>query len=187
MQAGALRPSTFVDVNLLPEELRSKSRSGWYLAALLALAVALPLLAPLYRAQDVSWSQAAALEATWSATERELAATQADFVAAQDLRQELAATNATLSALEVERSAILGDLDTGAEVAAAVDRLPVGVRLLTVEGDALGVRITAEASRAEDAFAYARRLAEERSIGTATVTSIERAGDSVRFTIDAGR
>ncbi|MEX0786244.1 MAG: PilN domain-containing protein [Dehalococcoidia bacterium] len=189
MQADALVRPRFIDLNLLPQELRSGSRSGWYFVALLALVVAAPLLLPLYQAQDTSWSKASALEEQWASVERGLAGLQADFVSTQELRGELAATNAELNALNMAREAALGDARRAAGLAAVVERLPEGVRLLTVDDDGLRLRIAGEAANTDGAFEYARALEGSSAFAavTVTVTAIEQSQAGVRFTIEAGR
>lgn len=187
MQAEALGTARFIDLNLLPEELRSRSRSGWFLAALLALVVAAPLLALLYRAQDTAWSKTHAQEERWASVERELASLQADFVSTQELRGEMAAANAGLTALEMQREAVLGDTRRAAGLAAAVERLPSGARLLTVDDDGARLRVTGDAPTAERALGYARALEGSGAFATAFVASIERADGGVRFAIEARR
>jgi len=134
MQQGAtLGPPVFVDLNVLPEELRPLRYPPWYSLGLIAIVVFGLLLIPLRAVERAHGVESASLGAELDLIKKELTDIEIDFGRARDIRQQLDATEVSIARLREERQAILGDSqELAADLAAAMQALPQGSHLAAI-------------------------------------------------------
>lgn len=192
-QSATIPPPVFVDLNVLPQELRPRRYPAWHVLGAIAILAAGLLLIPLYRAEQASGIETAHLRSELELVSGELAQVQVAFGRARELRQQVETTEAAIVALDNERRTLLGDgPQASASLAAMMAALPPSARLAAVtrnEGDLL---LQGRADRTADALAYAGALTASGGFGAARVTSLAIESDQegaggVNFTIEATR
>jgi len=192
-QDAALQPPKFVDLNVLPEELRPPRYSPWYVLAVIAVLVLSLLLIPLYRVEQARSADTADLRAELDLIDRELTRMQIEFGGARDARQQIGAIEATIARLDEERRAILGDQrDLSADLSALVAALPPGAHLVSITASEGQLTLTGRAAGSADVLAYSRSLAGSGKFSGARITSLtiaggQQGGAGVSFTIEAAQ
>jgi hypothetical protein len=191
MQQGAtLGLPVFVDLNVLPEELRPLRYPPWYSLVLIAIVVFGLLLIPLHAVERAHGVESASLGAELDLIKRELTDIEVDFGRARDVRQQLDATEASIARLGEERQAILGDSqELSADLAVAVQALPQGSHLTSMTAGDGRFTVTASAGQPADALGYYRALAGSERFSQTRITSMaiasgQQGGSGVTFTIE---
>ena len=192
-QSTTLQAPAFVDVNVLPEELRPRRYAAWYVVAVVAILAASLLLTPLYQAERDGDSATARLRSELELMNEELAGIQIDFGQARELRQQIETTEAAIAALDEERQAVLGDRQQlSVDLAAIMSVLPPGGRLASVTSSEGQLSLQARADRATDVLEYSRALSRSGRFSEARITSLaieggEEEGTGMTFTIELAR
>ena len=191
MQQGAmLGPPVFVDLNVLPEELRPLRYPPWYSLGLIAIVVFGLLLIPLHGVERAHGAESASLGAELDLIKKELTDIEIDFGRARDIRQQLDATEASIARLGEERQAILGDSqELAADLAAAMQALPQGSHLAAITAGDGRFTLTGRAGQPADVLGYYRALAESGRYSQTRITSMaiasgQQGGSGVTFTIE---
>ncbi|MCH8919199.1 MAG: hypothetical protein IIA23_00625, partial [Chloroflexi bacterium] len=128
-----IQTPTFIDLNVLPEELRPRQDPAWYLLGVVVILAASFLLIPLYRAEQVSGADTARLRSELELMNEELVRIQIDFGQARELRRQIETTEAAVAALNGERQAILGDRQqVSSDLSTIMQAMPPGARLVSV-------------------------------------------------------
>lgn len=190
MQRGAaLGPPSFVDLNVLPEELRPFRQPSWYVLGL-ALTLLLGLiLVPLYAARNAGSADSARLNAELTLMKSELARSELDFGKARAARQQLDVTEDAIARLAEERQAILGNSrDFSADLDAVTRALPPGTHLDSITGGDGQLTVVGRAAGPTDVLGYYKALADSGRFSQARITSMVitggQAGGEVTFTIE---
>lgn len=192
-QSSTLEQPLFVDLNILPEELRPRRYPPWFaggVAAVLALSL---LLLPLARVQQSTDAKSADLQAELALINDELGRLQIDLGKDRALRQQLADTEAAIAGLNQERQAVLGDRQgLSYAIAAMMLLLPPGASVESVGAAATDspLSLTGSARSAADVLKYSRSLLADGGFSEARLTSLASEGAAgggarVAFTIEA--
>lgn len=189
-QSAMLQPTTFVDLNVLPEELRPRRYPTWYVLGVVAVLALSVLLLPLYRVEQAGSAETARLQAELELINEELAGIQIDFGKARGLREQLEATEGAIAELNAERQAVLGggqELHKGLSAAMAV--LPPGARLGSITGGDGELTLKGQASSVADVLGYASALVgtgqfSEARIASLAIASAQGEGTGVTFTLE---
>jgi hypothetical protein len=191
MQQGAtLGPPVFVDLNVLPEELRPLRYPPWYSLGLIAIVVFGLLLIPLHWAEQADSAEPARLGAELDLIRSELTDIEIDFGRARDIRQQLDATEVSIARLREERQAILGDSqELAADLAAAMQALPQGSHLAAITAGDGRFTLAGRAGQSADVLGYYRALAGSERFSQTRITSMaissdQQGGGGVTFTIE---
>lgn len=187
MQQGAmLQRPTFVDLNVLPEELRPRRYPAWYVLGVVLVLAASLLLIPLYRVEQADSAETARLQAEVGLINEELAGIQIDFGRARALRQEIEAREAAIAELSEERQAVLGDgRELSKDLFVAMGVLPAGAHLGSVSGGDGQLTLTGQARGVADVLGYAGALVESGRFSEARVASLAVAsGSGASFTLE---
>lgn len=191
MQPSAtLPPPTFIDLNLLPEELRPRRYQAWYVLGLIAMLAAGLLLIPLNGVRQADSTETARLQAELRLLTEDLAQIQIDFGRARAIQEELRETEAAIAQLEEERQAALGDpQELSKDLPAVIQALPAGATVSSITGSHGQLTLTGQASSPTAALEYARALQSGDRFSTAQIASLAVAGGgqegtTVAFTIE---
>ena len=191
MQQGAtLGPPVFVDLNVLPEELRALRYPPWYSLGLIAIVVFGLLLIPLHWVEQADSAEPARLGAELDLIRSELTDVEIDFGRARDIQQQLDATEASIARLGEERQALLGDSqELAADLAAAMQALPQGSHLAAFTAGDGRFTLTGGAGQPADVLGYYRALSESGRYSQTRITSVaiasgQQGGGGVTFTIE---
>ena len=190
-----MRPSetlpAFVDLNVLPEELRPWPYQRLFVMGILALLALSLLLVPLYQAERGAAAETAALKAQQDLLSADLALAQADLGKVRALQRQLEAAETDLAALNKERQTIMREgQKMSRDLSAVVAALPAGASLQSVTAGDGQTTLTGRALSREDVFRYAGTLERSRKLSEARVTSLVSEGGgtgAVTFTIEAVR
>ena len=192
MQQSETLPA-FVDLNVLPEELRPRRYPVLFVVGILALLAASLALFPVYQAGRAARNETAPLQAEMNVISSELALIQLDLGRVRELQQQLEAVQTDLTALNEEREATLGDgQEVSRDLAVAVLDLPPGVGLTSVTGGDGRLTLAGQAVTSGDVFEYVSvlrksgRFSEARIVSLTTATD-EAEGSGVMFTVEAVR
>jgi len=191
MQQGAtLGPPVFVDLNVLPEELRPLRYPPWYSLGLIAIVVFGLLLIPLHWVEQADSAEPTRLGAELDLIRSELTDVEIDFGRARDIQQQLDGTEASIARLGEERQAILGDSEElAADLAAAMQALPQGSHLAAFSAGDGRFTLTGGAGQPADVLGYYRALSESGRYSQTRITSVamasgQQGGGGVTFTIE---
>jgi hypothetical protein len=191
MQRGAtLGPPVFVDLNVLPEELRPLRYPPWYSLGLIAIVVFGLLLIPLHWVEQADSAEPTRLGAELDLIRSELTDVEIDFGRARDIQQQLDGTEASIARLGEERQAILGDSEElAADLAAAMQALPQGSHLAAFSAGDGRFTLTGGAGQPADVLGYYRALSESGRYSQTRITSVamasgQQGGGGVTFTIE---
>ena len=192
MQQSETLP-VFVDLNVLPEELRPTRYAPLFVLSILVLLAASLALIPLYQAQGATDGETLHLQEELGLIRQDLALVQLDLGKVRGQQLQLVAMETELASLNEERQAILGDgRGVSQALSVAILGLPPGVRLASVNGTDGGVTLTGQALTTEDVFEYVWTLrksggfSESRIVSLAAATG-EAEGSAVTFAIEAVR
>lgn len=188
-ESRTLQRPTFVDLNVLPEELRPLQHPAWYVLGVLSVLVATVLLIPLYRVQQAHTAETATLRAELELINEEMGGIQLDFGEARGVRQELEVTEAAIAELNEERQAVLGDgQELSKDLYVAMGLVSAGTHLGSVVGGAGQMTLSGEAPSVADVLGYAGALVESGRFSEARVASLEIGGATgVTFTLEVRR
>jgi len=191
MQQGAtLGPPIFVDLNLLPEELRPLRYPPWYVLGLVAVLLLGLLLIPLHAVQQADSAEPARLGAELELITRELAGIEIDFGKAREVRGQIEAAEASTASLGEERQAILGDSqELSADLSAAMLALPPGTHVASITAGDGRFTLTGQAGQLADVLGYYGALAgsgrySQTRITSMAVASGQQGGSGVTFTVE---
>ncbi len=179
----------FVDLNVLPEELRARRYPALFVLGILVLLAASLFLIPLYQAEQAAQDETTRLQAELDLMSYNLALVQVDLGKVNGLQRQLEAAETDLARLNEERQAVLGDgQELSKDVSVAVLDLPPGVSLATVIGGDGEMTLTGQALNSVDVFEYVRTLEESGGFSEARIVSLAaESGGAVTFTIGAVR
>jgi hypothetical protein len=186
-------PTVFVDLNVLPEELRPARYAPLFVLGMLALLAVSLALIPLHQAQQAAGGEVAHLQEELELMGQDLAFVQLDLGKARSLQLQLAAVEADLASLNEERQATLGDgRGVSQDISVAILDLPPGVALASVDGADGQMTLTGQALSTEDVFQYVWTLRKsgrfsESRIVSLTAAAGEAAGSGVMFVIETVR
>jgi hypothetical protein len=187
-QDATLGPPVFVDLNVLPEELRPLRYPPWYSLGLIAIVVFGLLLIPLHWAEQSDSAEPARLGAELDLIRSELTDIEIDFGRARDIRQQLDATEASTARLGEERQALLGDSqELAADLAAAMQALPQGSHLAAITAGDGRFTLAGGAGQPADVLGYYRAVSESGRYSQTRITSMasgQQGGGGVTFTIE---
>jgi Tfp pilus assembly protein PilN len=192
MQQSETLPQ-FVDLNILPEELRARGYPILFVLGILVLLAASLALIPLYQAQQSTRDETSLLQEELELIGLDLALVQVDLGKIRGLQRQIEAAEADLASLNEERQETLGDgQGLSVDLATVVLDLPPGVSLVSVTGGDEGMTLSGQALTSGDVFEYVRtlrkseRFSESRIVSLATATG-ETEGSGVTFVIEAVR
>ncbi len=192
MQQSETLP-VFVDLNVLPEELRARRYPALFVLGIVALLAAALLLIPLYQAERATEDETTRLQTELDLMSHNLALVQVDLGEVKGLQRQLEAAETELASLNEQRQAILGDgQELSNELSVAILDQPPGVSLGTVTGGDGQMTLTGQALDSEDAFDYAGTLERSGGFSEARIVSLaaesgDAEGSVVTFTIEAVR
>ena len=193
MQQSETLP-VFVDLNILPEELRPRRYPPLYMLGILALLAASLALIPLYQAQRAAGDETARLQAELDLMSHNLTLVQVDLGKVKGLQRQLEGVEAATASLNEQRQGVLGDeQELSKDLSTAVLNLPEGLLSLTSVTETDGqMTLTGQMVSQEDAFEYARMLESSGRFSEARIVSLAtesgEAWDSpVTFTIEVVR
>lgn len=188
-QSTTLQAPAFVDLNVLPEDLRPRRNPAWHVLIVVIILAASFLLIPLYQAERADEEETALLSSELAMMHEELARIQVDFGRARELREQIETTEAAIAALDEERQAVLGDgQQLSVDAAFIIEALPPGVRLALVTGSEGKLSLQGRADRAAVVLDYSRaliggeRFLEARIVSLA-VESVQEEGTGMNFVI----
>lgn len=192
-ESSTLERPTFVDVNVLPEELRPRRYPAWFIAGVAAILALGLLLLPLARVQQASNEDTAHLHGELALINDELRRLQIDLGKSRDLRLQLATVEAAIAGLNAERQAVLGDRRGLSEaLSAAMLALPLGAQVESVAAAATDgpLSLSGHSRTAADVLEYSRSLVASGMFSQARVTSLatesdQEGGAGVAFVIEA--
>ena len=172
-QSTTLQAPAFVDLNVLPAELRPRQDPAWHVLIVVAILAASLLLIPLYQAERDGDAETARLGSELQLANEELARIQVDFGQARDLRQQIETTEAAIAALDEERQAVFGDGQRlSVDLAAIMSVLPPGARLASVASSDGQLLLQGRADRAADVLDYSRALTGGERFPEARIVSL---------------
>jgi Tfp pilus assembly protein PilN len=189
-QSATLRPPAFIDLNVLPEELRPPRYPAWYVPGLVAVALLGLLLVPLSGVERADSAEPTRLTAELELISKELTQIEMDYGKGRDLRNQLGVAEEAIARLAEERQAILGDSqELSTDLYAALQVLPPGTRLLSMTAAEGRLTLTGQAGGQADVLGYYRALAESKKFSQTRITSMAIAGGppgagAVTFTIE---
>jgi Tfp pilus assembly protein PilN len=189
-QSATLRPSAFVDLNVLPEELRPPRYPAWYVPGIVAALLLGVLLVPLRGVEQAHSAEPTRLTAELALISKELTQIEMDYGKGRAIRNQLATAEAATAGLAQERQAILGgSQQLSTDLYAALQVLPPGTRLVSVTAAEGRLTLTGQAGGQADVLGYYRALAESKKFSQTRITSMAIAGgppgaSAVTFTIE---
>ena len=189
-QSATLGPPVFVDLNVLPEELRPLRYPPWYSLCLVAIIVLGLLLIPLHAVEQADGAEPRRLGAELNLIRSELTDVEIDFGRARDIQQQLDATEASTARLGEERQALLGNsLELAADLVAAMQALPQGSHLAAFTAGDGRFTLTGGAGQPADVLGYYGALSENGKYSQTRITSMviasgQEGGGGVTFTIE---
>ncbi len=188
MQQSETLP-VFVDLNVLPEELRARRYPALFVQGILVLLAASLFLIPLYQEEQAAHDETTRLQAELDLMSYNLALVQVDLGKVNGLQRQLEAAETDLASLNEQRQEILGGgQELSKELSAAVLNLPPGVSLGTVTGGDGQMTLTGQALNSVDVFEYARTLEGSGRFSEARIVSLAAgSGGAVTFTIGVVR
>jgi len=188
MQQSETLP-VFVDINILPEELRPQRYPALFVLGILVLLAASLALIPLYQAEQAVGDETTRLQTELNLISSDLALVQTDLGKVKGLQRQLEAVETDLASWNEERQAVLGDAqELSKDLLAAVLDLPPGVSLGSVTGGDEQMTLTGQALNSGAVFEYARALEESGRFSEARIISLVTESDeAVTFTIKAVR
>jgi len=188
MQQSETLP-VFVDINILPEELRPQRYPALFVLGILVLLAASLALIPLYQAEQAVGDETTRLQTELDLISSDLALVQTDLGKVKGLQRQLEAVETDLASWNEERQAVLGDAqELSKDLLAAVLDLPPGVSLSSVTGGNEQMTLTGQALNSGAVFEYARALEESGRFSEARIISLVTESDeAVTFTIKAVR
>jgi len=183
----------FVDLNVLPEELRPiQSPLLFVLGIFVLLAVSLALI-PLCRTQQAADAEMSYLQEELGLISQDLTLVQVDLGRARSLQLQMAAVETDIASLNEERQATLGEgRGVFQDLSVAIIALPSGVRLTSVSGADGQMTLEGQAFTMEEVFEYvwalrkSGRFSESRIVSLALAAG-EAEGSGVTFIIEAVR
>ena len=183
----------FVDLNVLPEELRARRYPVLFVLGILVLLAASLALIPLYQAQQSAHDETSRLQEELELISLDLALVQLDLGQIKGVQRQIDSAETELASLHEQRQAILGDgHGMSADLSVAVLDRPPGISLTSVNGTDGRMTLTGQAVTSEDVFEYVRtlrksgRFSESRIVSLATAPG-ETGGSGVTFVIEAVR
>ncbi len=188
MQQSETLP-VFVDLNVLPEELRARRYPALFLLGILVLLAAGLFLIPLYQAERTAEDETTRLQAELDLMSYNLALVQIDLGKIKGVQRQIDSAETELASLNEQRQAILGGgQELSKELSVAVLDLPPGVSLGTVTGGDGQMTLTGQALNSVDVFEYARTLESSGGFSEARIVSLAaESGGAVMFIIGAVR
>ncbi len=188
MQKSETLPQ-FLDLNLLPEELRARRYPIVFMLGILVLLAASLALIPLYQAQQSTRDETSRLQEELELISLDLALVQVDLGEIRGLQRQLEAAEADLASLNEERQAVLGGgRELSGDLAAVVLDMPPGVGLASVTGSDEVMTLSGQAPASGDVFEYVRMLRESGGFSEYRIVSLATESvDAVTFTIEAVR
>ena len=172
-QSATLGPPVFIDLNVLPEELRPLRYPPWYVLSLVAILVLGLLLIPLHRVEQARGAEPTRLGVELELIKKGLASIEIDFGRAREVRAQLAATEASSARLGEERQAILGDSqELSADLYAAVLTLPPSAHLTSITASDGRFTLTGQAGGPTDVLGYYGALAQSNRFSQTRITSM---------------
>ncbi len=192
MQQSETLPQ-FVDLNVLPEELRARRYPTLFLLGILVLLAAGLFLIPLYQAEQAAQDETILLQTELDLISYNLALVQIDLGKIKGAQRQIESAETELASLNEQRQAILGGgQELSKELSVAVLDLPPGVILGTVTGGAGQMTLIGQALASDAVFEYARTLEGSGRFSEARIVSLTTArgdaeGSVFTFTIEAVR
>ena len=185
-QSPTLQPPRFVDLNVLPEELRPRRYPAWYVLGVVAVLAVSLLLIPLHQVEQADSAETARLQAELELINEGLAGIQIDFGKARALRQEIEASEVAIAELNEERQAVLGDgQELSKDLFVAMGVLPPGAHLGSVSGGDGQLTLTGQTRGVAGVLGYAGALVRSGRFSEARVVSLALAsGTGVTFTLE---
>jgi Tfp pilus assembly protein PilN len=189
-ESSTLGQPFFVDLNVLPEELRPRRYPAWFVVGVVTVLAAGLLLLPLSLVQQAASEETARLQSELALVNNQLAEFQIDLGRARDLRLQLETAEATIAGLNGERQAVLGDRrELSKDLSAMMEALPAGARVESITATDGPLSLTGQAGSPADALEYSRALVGTERFSEARITSLATAqgaegGTGVTFTIE---
>lgn len=183
----------FVDLNVLPEELRARRFPSLYVLGIVALLAAALLLIPLYQAGQAAQDETTRLQTELDRMSANLALVQVDLGEVRGLQRQLEAAETELASLNEQRQAVLGDgQELSEDLSTAVLELPPGVSLGFAAGSDGQITLIGQAPDSGDVFEYVRTLEASGGFSEARIVSLAAERDdaevsAVTFIIEAVR
>jgi hypothetical protein len=168
--------SAFVDLNVLPEELRPlQSPLLFVLGIFVLLAVSLALI-PLCRTQQAADAEVSYLQEELGLMSQDLALVQPDLARIRSLQRQLAEVEADIASLNEERQATLGEgLGVAQDFSVAIIALPSGVGLTSVSGADGQMTLEGQALTMEGVFEYVWALRRSGRFSESRIVSLAAA------------
>ena len=188
MQQSETFPA-FVDLKILPEELRPRRYPALFVLGIVVLMAASLALVPLYQAERASGDETTRLQTELDLMSYNLALVQIDLGKIKGVQRQIDSAETELASLNEQRQVILGDgQELSKDLQTAVLDLPSGVSLGPVTGGDGHITLTGQAGNPEDVFEYARTLERSGGFSEARIVSLAiKSGDAVTFTVEAVR
>jgi Tfp pilus assembly protein PilN len=189
-ESSALEPPLFVDLNVLPEELRPRRYPAWFVVGVVGVLVAGLLLLPLSRVQQAANGETSRLQSELALVNDQLAAFQIDLGRSRDIRLQLETAEAAIAGLNEERQAVLGDRrELSKDLSAMMLALPTGARVESITAADGPLSLTGRAGSPAAVLGYSRALVGTGRFSQARITSLVSEGDQdggagVTFTIE---
>ncbi len=189
-ESSALEPPLFVDLNVLPEELRPRRYPAWFVVGVVGVLAAGLLLLPLSRVQQAANKETSRLQSELALVNDQLASFQIDLGRSRDLRQQLETAEAAIASLNKERQAVLGNRqDLAKDLAAMTLALPAGARVESITASDGPLSLTGRAGSPAAVLGYSKALVKTGRFSQARITSLVSEGDQgggagVTFTIE---
>ena len=172
-ESTTIQRPVFVDLNVLPEELRPRRDPAWYVLGVVIILAASLLLIPLYRAEQAGDVETAHLRSEWELMNEELARIQVDFGRARELRQQIETTEGAIATLNEGRQVILGDGEqVSSDLSTIMQALPPGARLVSVTSSEGQLSLQGRADLAADVLDYSRALTGSSRFSEARIVSL---------------
>ena len=164
-----------IDVNMLEAKLAT---SAWTASlrgktAPIALVLVVALLTPAFLVRNQAVSEVKRLDGQVGALDRELRLVRLRVDEVTRTEQTIAEIEASMADLEQERRRVLGGLDTGVDVRAAVDTLRSYGALVSVDLDPEEIIVEIQAGSRDDATAYAAALGSLGRFGEVRIARLD--------------
>jgi Tfp pilus assembly protein PilN len=173
-QSATLRPPAFIDLNVLPEELRPPRYPAWYIPGLVAVALLGLLLVPLSGVERANSAEPTRLTAELELISKELTQIEMDYGKGRDIRNQLGVAEEAIARLAEERQAILGgSQQLSTDLYSALQVLPPGTHLVSMTATEGKITLTGQAAGQADVLAYYRALADSGKFSQSRITSMD--------------
>jgi hypothetical protein len=183
-RTAAVHRNRFIDLNILPADLRPHRYPRWYAVGLAAVLMGCILLAPMLALQHSTSQETGRLRSQLGLITGQLQGTEMDIGRARGVREQIAQVEKAISELQQERASLPGaGGPLSQDLSALYSVAPPGTHINATSRSLRTVTASGVAPDIESIITYAKALTDSGSFSGVTITQANAGVAGIEFAV----